>query len=41
VISQTSIPKGLEKILQKQTESLFPQTEIQVLFLNHGEEKSE
>lgn len=40
MISQKSIPKGLEKINPKEIDTLFPLEEIQILFLNNGVEKS-
>jgi hypothetical protein len=40
VISQSNISKSLEKSLQNKEDTLFPQSEIQILFLNNGVEKS-
>ena len=40
MISQSNILKDLEKILQKKSDFMFPKSEIQILFLNNGIEKS-
>ena len=40
MISQSTISEDFEKTLKKEQDSLFPQSEIQILFLNDGVEKS-
>jgi hypothetical protein len=40
VISQSNITTNIEKTLHKEVDSLFPKSEIQMIFLNNGVEKS-